>query len=238
MKLPSSDEYTHTLDINEKQSEISSYVGKVLRDNFGKGPGSVYVSIADPFVVIYVKDFLSPMERVLYSGNQQKTVEKTRSFLMDTISAEIRAYIKLITKLEIESLYYDWSLENQSGVFLGVGSDPIDGDAAYSGKSEVHDAVVRMSKKVEKEPAAIRSTRINSRTLIVVRDGILVEIEKQLIRDGQEEALRNAKGKLEKGMLNLDQINSHIEGEISEVFIDWDFDIDRSFLVMILTPDS
>ncbi|WP_408009323.1 Na-translocating system protein MpsC family protein [Pseudalkalibacillus sp. A8] len=157
---------------------------------------------------------------------------------MNTISAEIRAYIKLITNIEIENLYYDWSLENQSGVFLGVGPSPYVIKDSYQGKNEVHEAVIRMSGKVEKEPSSIQSTRINSRTLIAVRDEILVEIEKQLIRDGLEDALRNAKGKLEKSMLNMDHINSHIDGEVVELFIDWDFDIDRSFLIMILNPKS
>ncbi len=157
---------------------------------------------------------------------------------MDMISAEVRAYIKLLTNIEIENLYYDWSLENRSGVFLGGGPSPYDMEKSYQGKDKDHEEVANMSGKVEKEPSKIKSTRIISRTLIVVRDEILVEIEKQLIQDGKENALRNAKGKLEKSMLNLDHINSHIEGEVVELFIDWDFNIDRSFIIMILNPNS
>lgn len=33
------------LDTNNKQQAVSSYIGKLLRDNFGKGPESVYVSL-------------------------------------------------------------------------------------------------------------------------------------------------------------------------------------------------
>lgn len=233
MTLPSSNE------MKTKQSEISSYVGKVLRDHFGKGPGSVYVSIAEPFVTIYVKDFLSATERVLYSGNHEKTLKKTREFVMDEISDQIMTFIKKTTEIDIEKLYYDWSFKNQSGVFLGVG--PISQTKQlepYKGQDTVHDEVIIMSERVEKKPEKITSARINSRTLIVVRDGILVEIEKQLIDDGHQEILRKAKGKLEKRLLNVENISSHIEGEIDEYFIDWDFDRDRSFTIFILNPNE
>lgn len=226
-------------ELKTKQSDISSYVGKVLRDHFGKGPGSVYVSIADPFVTIYVKDFLSATERVLYSGNHEETLKKTRTVVMDKISDEISSYIKSVTDIDIEELYYDWSLENQSGVFLGVGPfSSNDSYPPYQGQDTVHDEIILMSEKVEKRPEKTLSLQVNSRTLIVVREGILVEIEKQLIHDGHQDVLRVSKGKIEKRMLNADRISSHIKSEIEDYFIDWDFDKDRSYTVFILKPND
>ncbi|MGM7703431.1 Na-translocating system protein MpsC family protein [Pseudalkalibacillus sp. Hm43] len=232
MTLPSS-------DLKTKQSDISSFVGKVLRDHFGKGPGSVYVSISDPFVTIYVKDLMSATERVLYSGNHEKTLKKTREFVMDKISDEIKSYIKTVTDIDVQRLYYDWSLENQSGVFLGVG--PFSRDATYapySGQDTVHDEIILMSEKVEKRPEKIFSLRVNDRTLIVVREGLLVEIEKQLIHDGHQEVLRLSKGKIEKRMLNVERISSKIECDIEDYFIDWDFKKDQSFTIFIMKPNN
>jgi uncharacterized protein YbcI len=231
MTLPSSN------DLRTMQSDISSYVGKVLRDHFGKGPSSVYVSIYDPFVTIYVKDFLSATERVLYRGKQEQTLKKTRDFVMDKISDEISAYIREVTEIDIQDLYYDWSLENQSGVFLGVGSYSSDVPfPSYQGQDTVHDEVILMSEKVEKRPEKTVSLQVNARTLIVIREGLLVEIEKQLIHDGHQEALRQSKGKIEKRTLKADKISAHIECEIEDYFIDWDFDKDRSFTVFIMKP--
>ncbi|MCF6139219.1 Na-translocating system protein MpsC family protein [Pseudalkalibacillus berkeleyi] len=233
MTLPSPNE------LKTKQSDISSYVGKLLRDHFGKGPGSVYVSISDPFVTIYVKGFLSATERVLYSENHEKTLKKTRDFVMDKIGDEISAYIEEVTEISIEELYYDWSLENQSGMFLGVGSlSAEDSQDTFPGKDTVHDEVILMSEQVEKRPERIRSWKINSRTLIVLREGILVEIEKQLIKDGHREILRKSKDKIEKHMLNVKNISSQIESEVEDYFIDWNFNKDQSYTVLILKPNE
>ncbi len=232
MTLPSS-------DLKTKQSDISSFVGKVLRDHFGKGPGSVYVSISNPFVTIYVKDLMSATERVLYSGNHEKTLKKTREFVMDKISDEIRSYIKTITDIDVQRLYYDWSLENQSGVFLGVGPSVSDVSyPPYPGQDTVHDEIILMSEKVEKRPEKIYSLRVNDRTLIVVREGLLVEIEKQLIHDGHQEVLRLSKGKIEKRMLDVERISSKIECDIEDYFIDWDFKKDQSFTIFIMKPNN
>lgn len=233
MKLPSPNE------LKTKQSDISSYVGKLLRDHFGKGPGSVYVSISDPFVTIYVKDFLSATERVLYSENHEKTLKETRDFVMDKIGDEISAYIEEVTDISIEELYYDWSLENQSGMFLGVGSlSAAASEDNFTGKDTVHDEVILMSEQVEKRPERTTSWKINSRTLIVLREGILVEIEKQLIKDGHRDILRKSKDKIEKRMLNVDNISSQIESEIEDYFIDWNFNKDQSYTVFILKPNE
>ncbi|WP_257349868.1 DUF2294 domain-containing protein [Pseudalkalibacillus decolorationis] len=218
------------------QSEIASFIGKMLRDNFGKGPGSVYVSIADPFVTIYVKGFLSPMERVLM-GNQKKQVEKTRDLLMESLGNEMKAYMKSATDIDIEEFYYDWSLEDQSGIFMGVG--PLKTEfPSYMGQNLVHDEIAHMSKLAEKSPDVVESFLINSRTLIIRRDEILVQIEKEFISSGYEEILRLTKRSLEKRLLSESRLESILNVEIADVFIDWDFDSDKSYVVLILNPNK
>lgn len=59
------------MEKNSVQAEIASYIGKLLRDNFGKGPSSVYVSLKKPFITIHLRDFLAPMERVLLSQGEK-----------------------------------------------------------------------------------------------------------------------------------------------------------------------
>jgi hypothetical protein len=44
--------------IQQYQQSIASYMGKLLRDHFGKGPESVAVSVSDCYIVMYSAIFL------------------------------------------------------------------------------------------------------------------------------------------------------------------------------------
>ncbi|MDN3436616.1 Na-translocating system protein MpsC family protein [Planococcus sp. APC 3900] len=49
------------------ESEVSGYISGLFRTHFGKGPASVFVAIRKPFVVIHLREFLAPTEKVLMS---------------------------------------------------------------------------------------------------------------------------------------------------------------------------
>ena len=221
--------------------ELASYVGKLLRDSFGRGPGSVFVTIDNFIITIYFRNFLSPTENILISQKQQTLVQQTRDKLMQNLIPEIKAYVKILSGLVIKEFYYDWSLPNKSGLFVGIcstdenGEDIIDND--YDGKISIHKEISHISIEAEKEPEEILSYLLNDRTLIVIRKGILVRIEKELIRMGLNETLRIAKRKLEKGLLhNANRFESILNCRVSDIFVDWDFDLDKSAIVFILNP--
>lgn len=70
------------------ESIISGFTASILREHFGKGPSSVYVTIYKSFVCIQVRDFLAPMERILLDQNEKNRVLKTRDLLMVELMAE------------------------------------------------------------------------------------------------------------------------------------------------------
>lgn len=55
------------------ESEISGYISTLLRQNFGKGPTSVYVTLSGPFMTIHFRGFIAPMEKILLK--KMKTTE-------------------------------------------------------------------------------------------------------------------------------------------------------------------
>lgn len=227
--------------IYKKTAEISSYISKILRDYFGKGPESVHVTLGKTFIIVYIRNFLSPTERVLMTQNQDESVQKTRDLVMQTLIPEMKAYIKIVTGMEIREFYYDWGLHNKSAMFTGVSSDSTSVDVPiheeFSGKAELINEIINLSAESEKKPAETYACQINHRTILVIRNGILVRIEKQLIRQGMQEQLKLAKRTLEKGLLHN---NNHFEGilntQIIDVFVDWDFDLDKSVIVFVINP--
>ncbi|MFZ0369694.1 MAG: Na-translocating system protein MpsC family protein [Halobacillus sp.] len=223
------------------QSEISSYIGKLLRDNFGKGPASVYVTIQKPYVTIYLKDFLAPMEKLLVSQNNKDKVEETRDLLMQELIPDIKATFRATAGIELNSLYYDWSLTNRTGMIIGVIQSDEELDPSvkdYQHKAALQEEIKKVSKQAEKVPESVNSFKINDRTIVVERNGILVAIEKEMIRSGFGEQLRMAKRHLEKRLLHQLSLEKVLQLKVEDIFVDWDFDSDFSHIILIVKPES
>lgn len=223
------------------QKEIASHIGKLLRDAFGKGPQLIYASIHHPFIVIYLRNFVTPTEKILLEQGQISTVKHTRDLVMKSLIPRIKAYLFLLTGMELLELYYDWELHNHSGVFVGRQlEDPkliLESQVKYEGKEEVHRELESICERVQKRPDELSSYMINKRTLLIVRSGILLDITKELIRLGDEDNVREALHTLEKNNLqNNSRIQKILHAKIDDVFVDWDFQLDRSVMVFILRP--
>lgn len=227
--------------VYKQSAELSSYISKILRDNFGKGPESVHVSLGKTFIIFYIRNFLTPTEKVLMNQKQDENIQQTRDLVMQTLIPEITAYIKIITGMEIREFYYDWGLHNKSAMFTGICSDSTSIDIPineqFTGKEELINEIIDLSSESEKKPEEIYACQLNHRSLLIIRNGILVRIEKQLIRQGMQEQLKLAKRTLEKGLLHN---NNHFEGilqtKVVDIFVDWDFDLDKSVIIFVTNP--
>ncbi|MDQ0970863.1 uncharacterized protein YbcI [Neobacillus niacini] len=229
------------IPIYKKSAELSSYISKILRDHFGKGPESVHVSLGRTFIIVYIRNFLTPTEKVLINQNQDESVQQTRDLVMQTLIPEIKAYIKIVTGMEIREFYYDWSLQNKSAMLTGISTDSTSTDypitEEFIGKAELINEIIHLSSESEKKPEEIYASQVNQRTILVIRNGILVRIEKQLIRQGMQEQLKLAKRSLEKGLLhNNNHFEAILDTKVIDIFVDWDFDLDKSVIVFVINP--
>ena len=231
-----------SMNENHFQNEIASHIGKLLRDAFGKGPQSIYVSVDRLFIVVYMRNFLTPTEKILLKQGQIRMIEHTRDIVMRSLIPDIKAYLLLLTGRNMMEFYYDWELHNNSGIFVGYQLDNASLVSAsqekYPGKEELHHEIGCMSYRIQKRPDQIYSRMINKRTLLLVRSGVLIDLSKELIQLQDEDHLKQALNRLEKKYL---QDNKYVEQilntKIVDVFVCWDFQWDRSVTVFILNPD-
>lgn len=235
-KDPSTEQFT-------VEQNIASFLGKLLRDTFGKGPESVHVSIGHTFITMYLRNFMSPSEKVLMDQDQEIIVMQTRDKLMHTLMPELNGYIKGLVAQKPNEVYYDWGLHNRSGMIIGVFSQPVEAgvpiDEAYSGRQLLEAEIVEISRNAQKAPEEIYSCEINERTIVVVRNGILVRIEKELLRHGVGPLLLQVKRMLEKKYLhNSTSLEGILQRRIVDSFVDWDFDLDKSLMVFVLNPKA
>ncbi|WP_226085035.1 DUF2294 domain-containing protein [Mesobacillus sp. S13] len=227
------------MEVSLLEKEISGYIGRLLRENFGRGPGNVFCTISSPFVSIYVTNFLSPMENTLLSNQQSVYVQKTRDLMVGTLEEEIKSYIESNTKDKIKEFYYDWNLDEKSGMFLFIfEQDQLLNSQSYVNKQLIEQKTIELSKEIQKTPESTYSKLLNERTLIVVRQGILISLEKEFIHLGFSETLKIAKRKLEKKVINkhLNSYETYLDAKVIDYFVDWNFDEDKSFTLFILKP--
>ncbi len=225
--------------INQYQQLIASYTGKLIREHFGKGPESAVVSIGSNYITVYIRNFLTPSERVLLEQNHEMIIHQMRETLMQSMIPEFASYIEIVTGVKPHEFYYDWSMDNKSGMLVAICPEPIPGgqdvNDAYEGKAEIENEIVRISQQAQKAPDELISFEINPRKLIIIRNGILVRIEKELIRLGHNELLKSVKRKMEKGYLhNNSSFESILNKRVVDCFVDWNFNSDRSVILLVM----
>lgn len=223
----------------ENEKDIASFAGRLLRERFGKGPEAAHVVMQGPFITIYLRHFLSPMERVILEQEGEQAVFRLRESMMHKIVPEINGYVQSVTGQEFKNFYHDSDFNKESSIFVGIDENAYDGEdpfKEYAGKKKLEERVRQVTAEAEKEPDKVFSGMLNNKTVLVIREGLLINIEKELVEQGYEEQLKVTKRKLEKRLLIEGKSFTSIAGiNIADVFVDWDFERDRSVIVFIMS---
>lgn len=231
--------------IKEQEKQIASFTGRLLRDTFGKGPQASYSSVGKSYVVIFLRHFISPMERSLLQAEGEEAVHSLRESMMEEISPKVRDYIQTLTGETYNEFFFDWNLSNYSGILIGLKPDAFDNadqekeplQQEYQYKQEVEKKIAELTREAERWPKKVTSVRVNKRTILIVRDGILVDIEKKLIEMGHGIPLKTAKRSVEKDLFYREDIFSQILGlNVKNIYVDWNFVLDKSTIVIITDP--
>ncbi|MBZ5200056.1 DUF2294 family protein [Planomicrobium chinense] len=220
------------------EKEVGSYISTLLREYFGKGPSSVYVTIADPYIVIHLRGFLAPTEKILLKQNETRRILETRDILMNELRGEISIELYKIGDFQVNEIYADWNLEEKTGLILGIfdrpTGNPVKGLTKEIKNQKFLRAVKEVFEKVQKVPDNFEIYSLNDRTILIERSGIFIHIEIELIRAGFFEELKLVKRPLERKMLEQLELGQNIR----EVFLDWNFDEDKGYIILILQPEK
>lgn len=224
------------------QSEIGGYLSTLLRTHFGKGPTSAYVTIARPFIAVHLRGFLAPTERILVEQKQFKRVLETRDLLMNELKQEIKLNLWEIAELDAKEVYADWHLEQKTGMIIVVLNEEEEQENWQWPKDINEEEFYRQVKigslEAQKEPDETSIYWLNEQTVLIRRFGILLQLEKELIKNGFEEQLKIAKRPVEYKILAESNIQPTLNRNILETFVDWNFEPDIGYMVLILEPQE
>lgn len=219
------------------ESMIGSYFSTLLRANFGKGPTSVFVARNGPYLAVHLRGFLGPMEKVLLKQNETKRIMEIRDLLLNELRPGIVLELWKIAGIEIQHIYADWNLQNETGLVIGV-IKPDEEKKEMPWPKEIdyaafEDEINKASAIAQKSPENTKLAWLNDRMVLVERSGILIQLEKELIRIGVIEELKMAKRPIERNMLDEPRLEAIIGRKIHEIYVDWNFEEDLGYMVFI-----
>ncbi|BCJ88119.1 hypothetical protein [Effusibacillus dendaii] len=111
--------------------------------------------------------------------------------------------------------YYDWNLVNKTGVFVGLSPAPLlaekDIREDFIGKERLEEELIHISQNAQKAPDRIYSCQMDDRTVLIIREGL----EKRYLH-------------------NNGHFEEYLKRQVVDSFVDWDFDQDKSVIVVIL----
>jgi uncharacterized protein YbcI len=220
----------------KKEEYISSYISKLLRKNFGRGPRSCQTSISSHYLVTYIGGFLSPMEDVMLQHGQNQYVDHARNVIITHLLDEIKGVIQITFDVEVEEYYHDWNFPNNSGILIFMLDTEVHQKVETNiDIQRIELEVGRISLLVEKVPDKINTCPISPSIFLVERKGILIQIEKALIDKGFENELKYTKDELEKGYFHrYGRFEDIFHKSVRDIFIDWNFKLDKSVMAFIL----
>jgi uncharacterized protein YbcI len=228
-----------TEPLHEKLMNISSLTSKMLRKNFGRGPDSCFAFSNGPFLVLYIRGFLSPMESVLLESGNSDNIDMSRTIVMEKILLQLKGILEIEFETDVKSAYHDWNYNQNTGMITVEFESNVTGVVATSGETPIlknlMNEVDRISNIVQKKPEKTEAFAITPKVYLVKREGILVEIEKLLIEKGYEQTLLVTKDELEKSFLHH---NGHFEEifsrPVADILVDWDLHNDDSIICFVL----
>ena len=225
------------MELQSQLTHLSSYTSKILRKKFGRGPVSCQANLSGKYVFIYIRGFLSPMEEVMLEQDQTKQVRYARNVVIHQVLEELTGVVQVTLDVEVAEYYHDWNFPDNTGMLLFVLENEINQTAIQVpwDLGALEKEVSRISFIVEKEPDLTKVSPITQNTVIVLREGIFIPIEKALIAKGFIDELRYTKDELEKRHLHQSSVFKEIfKRDVLDIFVDWNMKDDRSFIGFVM----
>lgn len=220
------------------QAFISNYTGKFLEEHFGEKPEQVTVTLRHPFILIHLNGFLLPNEKLFVEKGQWNKVLEIRDLLMDSVKEDLLKGLQAYSEGKITNLYADWNLSKRSGMLIAtMEKDSLQGEFPWPKRvdEDILREIIRLnSMRTQKIPDQTNFYWLSEQVLLIERIGILIDIEKKLVENGVREELRLAKRPLEQRITQLFNLESILNGQVLDLFVDWDFQQDVSYMVLLL----
>jgi uncharacterized protein YbcI len=215
--------------------DLISAKTKALLGNLGLSTEDITISLDDRCLIIQLHKLLRSANETLV-GLDDGDMRATRDLIADYVLPDLVEFSKKENGIAYESIYYDWNDNDFSGLIIAYpqGGHYRVNEDYYPGKDDIHRQIAKITYDVQKVPDRIYSFWAGDNILVIVREGILIKIEKELFKLGFKDSLWTAKRTLEKeSFLAQGQVADILNRKQLGIYVDWDFALDKSVLIYV-----
>lgn len=218
------------------QSHIEALIEDLFTSTFNQAPGKIGVYPDERSFIIHLEDFMGTEMQNLIRLQDPDALRSVQELMFELLMPQLARAIKETAGFEIDTFYYDWSDRDLSALLIGLPAEPIYSrqEDYYVGKDAIHHQVGKITYEIQKMPDETYSYWAADNVLVIIREGILIKIEKAFVDQGATEILRKVKRNLEKPVISKEgNIEEALNRKVKDFYLDWSFDQNKSVLVYL-----
>ncbi|MBY0121761.1 Na-translocating system protein MpsC family protein [Bacillus sp. S/N-304-OC-R1] len=219
--------------------QLSSTLSKMLKQRFGKGPESCFVTLHTGKLIVYIRNFITPAEEVLITTEEMNLAYDFRTLLMNHIAKELITHDAFkVLDFNYVSFHQDWDYETNTAILL-FEEESLSTDLDVKNKPYYYEKMAQqikyISAELHKAPQAMELMKISPNLLAVRCSGVMLEIEKVLNKKGHQDLLQERSWEIKKSFQDKkDSFTNIIGKEVECIYILWDYIKDRNFIFFYL----
>nr|WP_263323700.1 DUF2294 domain-containing protein [Neobacillus sp. Marseille-Q6967] len=217
----------------EELIHLSSTFSKLVKRRFGKGPETSYVVSKGTRLYIFMRNFITPAEEVLIENNELNLATTFRNTVINAVCVEFVAEVSKILGRTFDYFFHDWNYEMNTGLLLLEGSHSNE-EVKIDGLLE--DNLFKLIKEVStgfhKRPDSLKIVKFTSNMCVVESTGVLYGLKRLLYEQRNGDVLQQESREIKKGYLRHKELFQEVfSRRIEDLFIMWDYENDRNYLI-------
>jgi uncharacterized protein YbcI len=219
---------------------LSSTFSKLLKRRFGKGPETCFVMFKGTRLYVYIRKFITPAEEVLIGNDELNLAINFRS---SVIGAVIEDFIPEVSKIldgEFRNFLHDWNYDANTGVVLleKAHSD-------YEAKIDVFfedtlfNLIEGVGSRYHRRPTSLKIVKFTQNICAIESKEVLLPLENLVYQKGNQDLLLYQAREIKRGYFKHKSLFEDLFNRlIEDMFIMWDYESDRNYIIFIFTKEE
>ncbi|MEB1808203.1 MAG: DUF2294 domain-containing protein [Bacillaceae bacterium] len=218
--------------------QLSSTFSKMLKQKFGKGPESCFVTNQSNKLTIYIRNFITPAEEVLVESKQINLAYNFRYAVIERVFQEFKNEVETVLGLTFTSYHTDWDYDNNTGILMLENSstnEQLETSSHSKLTTRLFKKMSSICSEVHKAPSSLKLIKLNPNMYLAECKGTMLQIEKVLFRKNCIEMLQERSIEIKKSYIIQRTSFEEVFGkEVEGLFMTWDYKNDRSYIFFYL----
>ncbi|MFT4413852.1 Na-translocating system protein MpsC family protein [Fredinandcohnia humi] len=227
--------FRETKQKQEELTYISSFVSKLIKTKFGKGPETCFTTVSDNYIVIHVKKFMTQIEDELINKEEIKAAQNIRTLLTVDLFHPLQEMLQSLLHVSILQVHQDWNFASNTGVILLFLGDKRGGEERENALTFelLKNEVIKRSEFALYQPKTLDIKKISSEIYIIRSTGFLLPIEKSILTKGYQYLLEEREREIrENYQKNRNRFERILLKDIEDIFMIWNYQDDVTYTVI------